>query len=253
MLRPTAFLLVFYLLLQPCAALAGGDMRSGGASSRERTKVAAVDFANMSGRVEFDRLGQIIPEVISTNWAESGRLELVERGRLQDALQEMQLGLSGVVEAQSAAELGRAVGADAILVGSFILFGETIRITARLIDVQTGKVITGRSVDGSAPGGNLGGDVIRKMDELSRLMEESLVGEPAPVAVERAVPETPAAPPAEAPRAEATGKKGGSIFGKWWFWGLLAGAGAGTAAILAGGGGDEGATNATVTITVNVP
>ena len=243
--RTVSLLLLGCLLLEPGLA-AAAEGAPAGAAPTGRVKVAVMDFENQTQRPEFDPLSKAIPEVVSTNWAESGRIEMVERSRLQDALREMQLGLAGVVETQSASQLGRAVGANAILVGSYLLFGETIRITARLIDVEKGTVITGKSVDGTAPGGKLGSDVLRQMDELSKQMEAKLTGAPAPQVVEAQAKVTLEAPKpggaAEPRKAEAAPSeaKQGSIFKNRWFWVGAAGLAVAGGVVAASGGGGDG-------------
>jgi len=143
-----------------------------------KTVIAIVDFRNTSQNARLDYLEQTIPEAISTTMARSGRLEIVERSRLEAAMREMEMSMLGVVDEATAAELGLAVGATTIMVGSFVSISGFIRINARLIDVQTARVLTAESVQGPEAGEGL----FNLMDQIAVAMERQLVGAPIVVA-----------------------------------------------------------------------
>jgi len=137
----------------------------------DKIVIAIVDFRNTSKENSLDYLEKTIPESIITKLGKSGRTEIVERTRLQDALKEMELSSTGIIDEQSAVELGRAVGAEAILVGSYVSIEEIIRINARLIDVRTGRIIKAETVQG-----NVGKEIFGLMDELALAVETQLLG-----------------------------------------------------------------------------
>lgn len=145
---------------------------------RDKTIIAIVDFKNTSQNARLDYLEQTIPEAISTTMASSGRLEIVERSRLEAALREMDMSMLGIVDEETAAELGRTVGATTIMVGSFVSISGFVRINARLIDVQTARVLTAESVQGPEAGEGL----FNLMDQIAEKMERQLTGTPAAVA-----------------------------------------------------------------------
>jgi TolB-like protein len=203
--------------------------------------IAVVDFTNTSGDESFDYLSKTIPESLITALAEGGDLKIVERGRLEAALKEMKLQLSDIVDEATAVQLGKAVGANAIIVGSFVAIGSKLRISSRLIDVQTATVITGKNATG-----RVGEDIFRVMDEMADAMRDELLDraeQPETIETVR----VPVSKPAE------TTKKGGG--GKTWLYVLggavVVGAGVGVAMALSGGDGDgDGDNDATVNITV---
>ncbi len=161
---------------------------------RDKTIIAIVDFKNTSQNTRLDYLEQTIPEAISTTMARSGRLEIVERSRLEAAMQEMDMSMLGIVDEETAAELGRAVGATTIMVGSFVSISGFVRINARLIDVQTARVLTAESVQGPEAGEGL----FNLMDQIAAAMEAQLTGRAA-VAVQ---PQPTPAPPAPQPQPQ---------------------------------------------------
>lgn len=73
---------------------------------------------------------------------------IVERDRLEEILKELDLGKSGKVDAKTAAKVGKLVGARYIVMGSFFdLFG-TLRIDAKMVEVETGVILGSASGQG---------------------------------------------------------------------------------------------------------
>ncbi|MFQ6615161.1 MAG: FlgO family outer membrane protein [Fidelibacterota bacterium] len=200
----------------------------------DKITIAIVDFRNTGQDMDLNYLEKTIPEAIITRMARGGQLEIVERARMQEALKEMQLGMAGVVDEQTAVELGRAVGASAILLGSFVSIGEVIRINARLIDVQTSRIIKAESVQGQ-----VGEEIFDLMDQMAESMETQLVGETGRTVQVQPIPVT------REERKEEKERK--PLFSRWWFWAGVAVAG-GVAVLLL-----TQEKTSTVNITVNIP
>ena len=68
-------------------------------------------------------------------------IRLVERGRLQELLQEQDLGAAGRVDANTAAQIGRLIGARYMIMGSFVDWYGDFRLDARVVDVETSEII----------------------------------------------------------------------------------------------------------------
>ncbi|RKY59390.1 MAG: hypothetical protein DRP94_03685, partial [Candidatus Latescibacterota bacterium] len=118
-----------------------GEEQVKGLEESKRLVIAVVDFTNVGKDPQLEGLVKGIPESVTTYLGKKGKVRIVERSRLEAALKELQLGMTGIVDEETAARVGKAVGASAIMVGSFLKIGDLIRINARLIDVQTGEVI----------------------------------------------------------------------------------------------------------------
>ena len=73
-------------------------------------------------------------------------LELVERVRLQWLLDELSLGTGE----EAGKEAGRLLGADQVVFGTYIKSGNTLLLTARVVDVATGRIVLGERVSGPA-------------------------------------------------------------------------------------------------------
>jgi len=69
-------------------------------------------------------------------------IRLVDRSETQRLLDEQNLAASGRVDAATAARVGRMVGARYMIAGTYIdLYGD-FRLDARIIDVETGEIVT---------------------------------------------------------------------------------------------------------------
>ena len=68
-------------------------------------------------------------------------MRVVERSRLNELIQEQDLGASGRVDPNTAAQVGKLVGAKFIVLGGFVDFFGDFRIDARIVDVETGELV----------------------------------------------------------------------------------------------------------------
>ncbi len=102
-------------------------------------RFAVLPFDNAGGP-EFEVLGVGLQSMITTDLAQADDVEVVERARLQDLLDEMELAGRGVVDPKTAAEVGKVLQASHVVVGSFTVVGDTMRLDARAAEVSTAKV-----------------------------------------------------------------------------------------------------------------
>ena len=227
--------------------------------TKNTARIAIMDFQNTSGNSNLDYLQESIPEMLITNLAKEERLHIVERNRLNDAVKEMQLGMTGLVDQSKAVELGKAVGASAILVGSYLEIGGVIRINARLIDVSSSQVMKAESVQGTS-----GKEIFNLMDQLAtsiinQLVEKKKTDEPKVRQADKISQNVPQN--ADKRRTQPTpvkkesSKKGGSNTALYVVGGALLIGGGVAAALLLGGSKDDGGggDNSNVSVTVTLP
>lgn len=83
-----------------------------------------------------------VQQMLLTELAQNPTLRIVERSRLREILdQEGELNRSGQVDPNTAARIGRLVGARFVITGAFMdLFGD-FRLDGRIVDVETGEII----------------------------------------------------------------------------------------------------------------
>jgi TolB-like protein len=110
--------------------------------------ITVLDFANTTGMPENDWLKLGLADMLSTDLAASGRLRLVERRELGKLLAEQELGLSGAVDESTAPRIGKLAGASRIAFGSFLASSGTLRIDAKVVEVETGLLVAAASAQG---------------------------------------------------------------------------------------------------------
>ncbi len=113
-------------------------------SQTKKSKIAVIEFANLQGQVT--QFGRYLAEELITRLYLTNQFEVIERQLLNKVLQEHQLNMSGIIDASSAKELGRILGVDAIASGSVTDLGPDVKVNARLISTETGKIFSVASV-----------------------------------------------------------------------------------------------------------
>ena len=145
--RKCVIALLMLMLLTGCAAQTGVGVRS---SEEVQPMVLAVaPFANLAGNKSHDWIGVGMAEALSTKLGNLPSFQLVERIRLSDAMSEMKLGQSGLMDESSATRLGKLISAEQILTGSYQVIGNSIRVDLRIMETETGKVYKTAAANGS--------------------------------------------------------------------------------------------------------
>lgn len=143
-------------------------------SSGKKT-IAVADFTDLQGFVT--ELGRFLAEEFSIALAGSGKgFEVVDRTHLKILLIEHKITTTGIIDPQTARKLGQISGVEALITGTITPFGDNVRISAKILDVDTAKVI-------SAISGN-----VAKTKAIEELLAKGIEGE------------TPAKPYAPAPK-----------------------------------------------------
>ena len=98
-------------------------------------------------------MGQLLSSQIVDRLQASRRYLPVERSRLLDVVQELNLGSSELSDHQTRLRLGRLVGARQMVFGAYQIIGATMRIDIRLVDVASGRIL--KAGVGTTPAGAL--------------------------------------------------------------------------------------------------
>ena len=100
--------------------------------------IAVADFSGAD-----KELGRFLADTLLTDLTQSERLHMVERAEIGKALTELKLQSTGLAEPQDVKKVGRLLGADRLIVGSYLVRDGQLLINARLLDVRTGRVTPG--------------------------------------------------------------------------------------------------------------
>jgi TolB-like protein len=123
-------LFFFAALLLPAAA-----------QSQDKTVVAVIPFTNLMKDASLDWLSGGIAETLIGKLSNVDALQMVERIRLKEIMDELKFAASGLVDEKTAAKVGKLAGAQVLVVGAFQVAGNRLRINGRFVDASTGKII----------------------------------------------------------------------------------------------------------------
>jgi len=103
--------------------------------------IAVMPFSNITGQKDHDWLSIGMSEVFTTKLGRITVFQLVERNKLSEALKEIELGQTGLIDESTAPKAGEMMGAEQLVTGSFQVMGPDIRIDSRLMEVETTKIL----------------------------------------------------------------------------------------------------------------
>lgn len=169
-------ILSIFLFLRTVTVQAAADLEAGinelaGQISKNmratgKKKIAIVEFSDLNGNIT--AFGQFLAEELITRLfiISPGQFEVVERRQLMRVLQEQKLTMSGLLDAEAMESVGKILGIDAIVTGSITDLGNSVKVNARLIGVDTAKVFAVASTS------------IPKVGTVASLMEKKAIPPP---------------------------------------------------------------------------
>jgi len=131
-----------------------------------KKRVAVFNFENKSdyGR---GNVGEGMADMLTTELVKSGSYRVIERAELQSVMQELKLGLTGMVTSNTAAQVGKQLGVELAVFGSVTEFGQKeeskgigfgkrkfganqikarVAIDVRIVNVETGEILAADNV-----------------------------------------------------------------------------------------------------------
>jgi len=141
MVRTAAFLVTAALPLLAPAAQA------------QKPTVAVMYFTNgaIGNNAEYAPLSKGLAEMMITELSGNSNIRVVERDRLQALLEEQNLGASNRIEKETAAKVGKTLGAMHMLMGSFVIDPKgSMRMDVRAINTETSELVYATSITGKA-------------------------------------------------------------------------------------------------------
>jgi TolB-like protein len=115
-------------------------------ANREKIKIAVAPFVSLGPTAHQKKLGEVTSELLVTRLASKDDIQLIERSQLNQVLEELKLSMLGLTEGSNAEQVGKLLGAEAMIVGSVSEVGDTFAIAARHVHVASGRVIFAREV-----------------------------------------------------------------------------------------------------------
>lgn len=152
------------------------------AQAQPRMRIAVLDFEFASTGQTWSWWGGVAPsqgvsDLLTNKLVDGGAYTLIERSRIQAVLQEQNLALSGRIDPNTAAQVGRILGADAVVIGSVTRYNlnagssgvsvlgigtnrrrnsAEVQLTARLVNTTTSEIIATAQGSGESRQGSGG-------------------------------------------------------------------------------------------------
>ena len=178
------------------------------APSSTRPTLAVMDFEIKAGHSAQRELADGLSDMLVNALVETQCFRVMERSRLKDLLQEQGRGMGGTIDASTAAQVGKLIGAQLLVMGTVTEFKEQesggiggailgpvglglglasahVGFIIRIVDATTGEILTSKSVDkkvkkvGLVAGGSIFGlpmgGVLFKSKAMQDAIEQALI------------------------------------------------------------------------------
>ena len=154
--------------------VAGSAAAQSAAQSRPGIAVFPLEFGGTLGnRVEgFDRLSIGLQQMLLNHFAQNPGVRIVERSHLNRIMDEQKLARDSMVDTNTAARLGKLVGARYMVMGGYAELPD-LELSARIVDTETSEVIYSRRVSGKRD------KVMNMLTDLGNQLEQGFRGLPA--------------------------------------------------------------------------
>ena len=101
---------------------------------------------------------------LRTELVGTGQLTIIERGKMEEVLEEQSFQQTGCVSSECAVEVGKLLGVEQIVTGNISKVGTLFSVTARVVSVQSGEIVRSTIYDHS---GDIGGLLTQGMKKVA--------------------------------------------------------------------------------------
>jgi len=138
-------LLIGLLITGLFAAAPAADAREAPRSKR----IAVLAFKNLRPDADTDWIGAGAVETLTTKLAAVPGLIAIERSQVAQIARERGFQESDLVEPAGAAKAGKLLGAERVVLGTYVTDGDTLMFNVRVVDVASGAILSATSVTGT--------------------------------------------------------------------------------------------------------
>jgi len=105
--------------------------------AQNKTRIAVLSFEAKNVNQE---TADAVADILHTELFNTNRFEVIERQAINKILEEQKLQMTGITDMSQAAEIGKMLNVEKILIGSVNRLGQTYIINTRLVGVETGAL-----------------------------------------------------------------------------------------------------------------
>jgi tetratricopeptide (TPR) repeat protein len=99
-------------------------------------------------RADIQFWGKALASLLITDLQSSENLRVVDRQHLANILREHSISASALADPATRLRVGRIIGANFFIFGTYTIIGDSTMLTARLDDVETGQIVKSEQVAG---------------------------------------------------------------------------------------------------------
>ncbi len=115
----------------------------------KKVYIGISDFDIHSKDEALQALADDIPQTLTRAFVQSRYIKPVDRQEFDKIFKEIKLSMSGISDEKTAVEAGKVIGAEYILLGSFIKLGSQVKITCRMVRTETAEIVYTANVKGA--------------------------------------------------------------------------------------------------------
>lgn len=120
-------------------------------SDGKQTRIAVVDLDSQGEQAQAYQLGKTASQILTAEFVKQGRFDVIERQALEKVVTEQQLGATGILDTESAAKLGRVLGAGYMVTGALISHKQGADMVVKIIETETASIKVADTLSGPNP------------------------------------------------------------------------------------------------------
>ncbi len=170
-------------------------------ASPEKSSLAVMYFENIPDPEDKDHTGEMLTNLLTTSLFQTKDVEVISRERLYDIQKELGQTDAKSISPSMATKIAQRAGVSMMLIGSILQKQPSLAITYRLVEVQTGKILSTQRLSDFPPE-----KIFSLVDTLALLAKKDLHVTPSGTAEEKSVASVTTTSP-EAYRSYLEGKE----------------------------------------------
>jgi serine/threonine protein kinase/Flp pilus assembly protein TadD len=148
----------------------------------EKNSLAVMYFENIPDPEDKDHTGEMITNLLTTSLFQTRDLEVISRERLFDIQKELGQSDARNIAPAMATKIAQRAGVSMMLLGSILQKQPALAITYRLVEVQSGKILSTQRLSGFSPD-----NIFSLVDSLALLLKNDLNVTPAAMSEAKSV------------------------------------------------------------------
>jgi TolB-like protein len=119
------------------------------ASAADPPPTVAILYFDYTGKTqELEVLRKGLAQMLISDLSGADTIRIVERDRLEEILAELKLQGTAKIDPQSAVKMGKLLGAKYLVLGGYFDLQGVLRVDARIVEVETGRVLKSFGTNG---------------------------------------------------------------------------------------------------------